>query len=60
MFSPEVQKQIFVLRRIIGMLADDSKGNTDATERVVDRLVKTQTNAEFLATLSKDIDSDRR
>jgi transcription termination factor Rho len=60
MFTPEMSKQIFVLRRIIGMLADDSKGNTDATERVVDRLIKTQTNAEFLATLSKDVDSDRR
>ena len=47
-------KQIWLLRRIVGMLADDSANGTDATERLLDRLAKTQTNAEFLATLSQD------
>jgi transcription termination factor Rho len=37
------------------MLAEDSPNSTEATERLLDRLAKTQTNAEFLATLSKDI-----
>jgi transcription termination factor Rho len=54
MFSEEMLKQVYVLRRIVGMLSEDSQNNTEATERLVDRLAKTQTNAEFLANLSKD------
>jgi transcription termination factor Rho len=37
------------------MIAEDSSNPTEATERLLDRLAKTRTNAEFLATLSKDI-----
>jgi transcription termination factor Rho len=48
-------KQVWLLRRIVNMLAEDSPNNTEATERLLDRLAKTQTNAEFLATLSKDV-----
>ena len=48
-------KQVWLLRRIVNMLAEDSPNSTEATERLLDRLAKTQTNAEFLATLSKDI-----
>jgi transcription termination factor Rho len=48
-------KQVWLLRRIVNMLAEDSPNNTEATERLLDRLAKTQTNAEFLATLSKDM-----
>lgn len=48
-------KQVWLLRRIVNMLAEDSANNAEATERLLDRLAKTQTNAEFLATLSKDI-----
>jgi transcription termination factor Rho len=48
-------KQVWLLRRIVNMLAEDSPNATEATERLFDRLAKTQTNAEFLATLSKDI-----
>ena len=48
-------KQVWLLRRIVNMLAEDSPNNSEATERLLDRLSKTQTNAEFLATLSKDI-----
>src|SRR4030043_30936 len=48
-------KQVWLLRRIVTMLAEDSPNNTEATERLLDRLAKTQTNAEFLATLSKDM-----
>jgi transcription termination factor Rho len=50
-----VMKQVWLLRRIVNMLAEDSPNNTEATERLLDRLAKTQTNAEFLATLSKDM-----
>ena len=48
-------KQVWLLRRIVGMIAEDSSNPTEATERLLDRLAKTRTNAEFLATLSKDI-----
>jgi transcription termination factor Rho len=50
-----VMQQVWLLRRIVNMLAEDSPNNTEATERLLDRLAKTQTNAEFLATLSKDM-----
>lgn len=48
-------KQVWLLRRIVNMIAEDSPNSTEATERLLDRLAKTKTNAEFLATLSKDI-----
>ncbi len=54
LFDEETMKQVYVLRRIIGMLAGDSTNNTDASERLLDRLSKTRNNAEFLANLSKD------
>jgi len=47
-------KQIWLLRRIINMLGEDSTNHADATERVLDRLSKADTNAGFLATLSKE------
>ncbi len=48
-------KQIRLLRRMMSMVASDSINFTDTTERVLDRLRKTETNAEFLANLNKDI-----
>jgi len=48
-------KQVFLLRRMVGMLAEDSANDAEATARLIDRLAKTQTNAEFLSTLSKDM-----
>jgi len=48
--------KVWLLRRMVGMIAEDSNSPTDASERVIDRLSKTQTNAEFLATLTaKDV-----
>ena len=47
-------KQVWLLRRMVSMLAEDSANETEATTRLIDRLAKTQTNAEFLSTLSKD------
>jgi transcription termination factor Rho len=55
LLSADTLKQVYVLRRIVSMLADDSPNGTGATERLMDRLAKTQNNAEFLATLSKDV-----
>jgi transcription termination factor Rho len=44
--------KVWLLRRMVSMIAEDSNIPTDASERVIDRLAKTQTNAEFLATLT--------
>ena len=47
-------KQIWLLRRMMSMVATDSVNFTETTERVLDRLRKTKTNAEFLANLNKE------
>jgi len=47
-------KQVWLLRRMLSMIASDSMNSTEAIERVLERLRKTRTNAEFLASLSKE------
>jgi transcription termination factor Rho len=47
-------KQIWLLRRMVSMIASDSVNFTEATERVLDRLRRSKTNAEFLANLGKE------
>jgi transcription termination factor Rho len=51
-------KQVWLLRRMIGMLSNGSPGSpnpTEATQAVLERLAKTKSNAEFLATLNKEM-----
>ncbi len=48
-------KQVWLLRRVISMIESDSSNHGEATQRILERLTKTKNNAEFLATLSKDI-----
>jgi transcription termination factor Rho len=48
-------KQVWLLRRIINMIDSDSPNHGEATQKVLERMAKTKNNAEFLATLSKDI-----
>ena len=48
-------KQVWLLRRMVAMISDDSPNFTDVTERVLDRLAKTKSNAEFLANLSREL-----
>ena len=48
-------KQVWLLRRVISMIDSDSPNHGEATQRILERLAKTKNNAEFLATLSKDI-----
>jgi transcription termination factor Rho len=47
-------KQIWLLRRMAAMLPTNSPDSTEATELILERLSKTKTNTEFLATLNKD------
>jgi transcription termination factor Rho len=47
-------KQVWLLRRMVSMIASDAVNFTETTERVLDRMRRTKTNAEFLATLTKE------
>jgi len=51
----ESLKQVWLLRRMVAMIASDSNNYVEATERILDRLRKTKTNAEFLANLNKEM-----
>jgi len=48
-------KQMWLLRRMIAMISNGSANPTEATQAVLERLAKTRSNAEFLATLNKEI-----
>ena len=48
-------KQAWLLRRMAMMVSSDSSSSTEATQLILDRLAKTKNNAEFLATLNKEI-----
>jgi transcription termination factor Rho len=51
LFDPETYKQVVLLRRMLALVSSDASGNTDATQLALDRLSRTQNNAEFLASL---------
>ena len=51
LFDPETYKQVILLRRMLALVSADASGGTDATQLVLDRLSKTQNNAEFLDSL---------
>ncbi len=55
LFDPDVLKKVFLLRRMVGMATSDSRDSTEATETVMERMLKTKDNQEFLATLGKKI-----
>jgi transcription termination factor Rho len=47
-------KQIRLLRRMMAMISANSVNSIETTERILERLRKTKTNAEFLAGLGKE------
>jgi len=47
-------KQVWLLRRMMSMVSSDSTNFTETTERVIERLRKSKTNAEFLANLNRE------
>jgi len=53
LLDEETLKQVWLLRRMVAMIAADSNHYIEATERLLERLRKSKTNAEFLAGLSK-------
>ena len=52
LFPEGTLKQIVLLRRMISLIAND--GAVNATERVLERLAKSDTNEEFLTNLNKE------
>ncbi len=54
LLDEDTVKQVWLLRRMVAMIADDATNFTEATERVLDRLHKTKTNAEFLDSLNRE------
>ncbi len=47
-------RQVWLMRRMMSMIASNASNPSEATERLLDRLSRTNNNAEFLATLSKN------
>ena len=52
LFNEETLKQIVLLRRMISLISND--GAVNATERVLERLAKSDNNEESLANLNRD------
>jgi len=55
LLTEEQLKQIWLLRRMVSIIASDSNNFVEGTERVLDRMRKTKTNAEFLVGLNREM-----
>ncbi len=55
LLDPDMLKQTWLLRRMASMISSDSPNFAEAIERVIERLRKTKSNAEFLATLNREM-----
>ncbi len=55
LYDEKTYRGIVTLRRMMAMLSNSNLDATDATERILDRVSKTKTNAAFMAALSKEI-----
>jgi len=54
LLGEDTVKQVWLLRRMVSMVASNATNFTEATERVLERMRKTKTNAEFLANLGRE------
>jgi transcription termination factor Rho len=55
LLNEETLKQVWLLRRMVAMIASDPNNFTEATEKILERMRRSKNNAEFLANLSKDM-----
>jgi transcription termination factor Rho len=46
-------KQVYLVRRMTAMISQNSPNPSEATERLLERLARTESNEEFLSTLSR-------
>ena len=54
LMDEDTLRQVWLLRKMVGMISSDSMHNWEATGKVLERLGKTKNNAEFLAGLGRD------
>ncbi|MDD4923926.1 MAG: transcription termination factor Rho [Dehalococcoidales bacterium] len=54
LMSAETIRQVQLLKRMMSLINADSVSSVETTERILERLRKTRTNAEFLASLTKE------
>jgi transcription termination factor Rho len=50
-----VLKQVWLVRRMMAAISSNSPNPTEPTERLLERLARSQTNEEFLATLKQEM-----
>ncbi len=55
LLDEETMRQVVLLRRMVAIITSDGLQNTEATEKVLERLGKTKDNTEFLVTLTKGV-----
>ena len=55
LFDEDTLQRVWLLRRMVNLVSSNSVSPTEATERVLERMAKTRTNTEFLATLAKEM-----
>ncbi len=55
LLSEETLKQVWLLRRMVAMIAADSNNFVDGTDRLLERMRKSKNNAEFLAGLNREM-----
>ncbi len=55
LLDSDTLRKAWLLRRMLSMISSDSANYGEAMERLLDRMRKTKTNAEFLATLNQGI-----
>ncbi len=53
LLGEEALRQVWLLRRMVSIIATDANNPTEAEERILERMAKTQDNDEFLASITK-------
>ena len=54
LLAPDTLKQVWLLRRMVSMISNDPTSYSEATGKVLERLAKTSSNAEFLTNLTRE------
>jgi transcription termination factor Rho len=55
LLGEETLQKVWLLRRMVAMIASDANNYVEATEKILERMRKTKTNAEFLANLNREM-----
>ncbi len=55
LMDEQTLKQVWLFRRMVGVLGSSSNNTSEVTELVLERMGRTNSNSEFLTNLSKDL-----